>query len=1418
MGLDDFPRPPTTQHRGMTASSSQSNNSRRHDRNYSPPSTPPSNGRKQQSQRQQWPQPRTLNTGYSYPETFLDDTTPVEQLGRPSESADEQDPHDLALSPKHVTRTSVVDNMLLSLDQFTPGSPLFSDTRFFNDSPEPDPYLYSSNNHRFSLAQQPRFRSHTLSSSVSSDIGPGPYGDDDYPQIPRSSGRRSNGSTSHPTSQRRQDTARSRDSAGSGYPRNYDLDEEIATPPHVPSRRHAARQESKGSTDSVDYDRTFEEHYLNYSHRRSMSLDYGSRPAYLSNPLQGSELILDDLDAAPTPTVPPGPRRDPSSGLPGSLPPPRAPALSRRNSNRSARSTATRKGRPETLGTSTIKYNDETPRPPLPSSFIDPSAPSPTISYQKPPMLPLADATPAKEKQGFFRRVFGSSKASSEQSTPEQSKLPTPKSDNPPTPSQPRQEPAHPVVAKKASSFFRRRKKSVVDSIPPPLNLAPNVSRGLDMRPEPSPASSLRQVMDPYLSSKKAAKNNAEDYSTETQEHSPSHLRTEHSFLEDTSSRPKLRQSRTADGSNNALPMAKKSENEASSSTRYGSQRENRPQTSPVGPLGNATANSQPPVPEKQLQVNTSKNLIPPSEIQNSSFLHSGTSPNNSSRGSLRHESSVKSNLSASDASQYHTASNSPMIDTPIITTIKSPEADNEESENAGAEGSENMPSAADREKARQLFNDPDEVVENEPAAWLGDVDRAMVRKAYMELFNWTNMDILAALRSLCTKMALKGETQQVDRVLDALSTRWCECNPNHGFKAVDVVHTICYSLLLLNTDLHMADIEQKMTRNQFVRNTLPTINRVASDAAPDGFDTIRASGNKSRAPLNTAAKSPTLPQGELTLPPPETETKARRTSILMDGSSSYGPLISTPFQGTIKAWEAQIEIVLKDFYNSIQKQRLPLYNAPADSEGLAPPTTTTGNILRRSPSVLSKTGSDIIPRGRSADSRMTTGRWSSKPRSRARLYPASTMGSSRTSLDDQSSVWSPSASSTWSKYSLGKTMTSMSVDSLGSEYHRGGYQQSIGFANALSHAIIREDAAHSISSYEDPGATKPLLEDDTLELLGAPWAKEGSLKHKQHLEAVDKKAKDRNWNECFAVIQRGWLRLFSFSANSKSMRLKSKQRQGGGVVVGGGNWMENAEEVWKFLLRQTIASALPPPGYSKSRPHVWALSLPTGAVHLFQVGTAEIVREFVTTANYWSARLSKQPLVGGISNMEYGWSDAVINSALINMDYNRSPPNSSGTGPHPPPRPSFQSSIRSSLDQQGGVRAKLPADRVHLSDWTPPQQSMNASTLSEADQLSALQTYVKNVEEDLQKHNELRPAMLLAFSPRHPNAAKAMSNWERKSSYLLREIVKFRTYIDCLTAAKTQKEKIYAEREAEINAADAAEDENDEGDDTIIA
>ena len=563
-----------------------------------------------------------------------------------------------------------------------------------------------------------------------------------------------------------------------------------------------------------------------------------------------------------------------------------------------------------------------------------------------------------------------------------------------------------------------------------------------------------------------------------------------------------------------------------------------------------------------------------------------------------------------------------------------------------------------------------------------------------------------------------------------------------------------------------MADIEKKMTRSEFIKNTMPTIRRVAADAAPGAFDLQSATLSPLRnelspsQPLSSNAKSATFPRSRDPSPASEPRRPIHRLSMRVsdhagnDSASGNpftpldyetpvddcGPLVKAPFHGKMSTWEVQVEIVLKDFYNSIRQQRLPLFGS--DESEKSPESAQTSNslstfasgMLRRTPSMLSKAESQST-RGRLNENRLGAGRWASKTRSRPRMYPAMMVASSRSSFDDESSAMSPSASSTWSKYSLGKTQTSMSVNSFASSFLQGDYQQSIGFANALSQAIIREEAVGD--NAEENLRVAPLIEDESLELAGAPWAKEGILKHKHHLEAVDKKAKDRNWNECFAVVEKGWMRLFQFNMNAKSMRLKAKHQKLPGGVVGGGNWTENAEALGTFLLRQTIASALPPPGYSKTRPHVWALSLPTGAVHLFNVGTPEIVKEFVTTANYWSARLSKEPLVGGVSNIEYGWSDMVINMALLSME-NRPP----STGP----RPSLQSSIRSSIDQ-GGTRPRLPGDRVVISDWNPPQQSMMASALMEVDQLKALTAYVKNIEDELQKHNELRSAMLLAVS-----------------------------------------------------------------------
>ncbi|KAK6536285.1 hypothetical protein TWF281_000527 [Arthrobotrys megalospora] len=723
----------------------------------------------------------------------------------------------------------------------------------------------------------------------------------------------------------------------------------------------------------------------------------------------------------------------------------------------------------------------------------------------------------------------------------------------------------------------------------------------------------------------------------------------------------------------------------------------------------------------------------------------------------------------------------------------------------------EGQPSQEEKEAARKIFEGDEEFLpKTKAAAFLGEAGApsARIRTAYMALHDWTGVNILVAFRGLCEKLVLKGETQQVDRIVSAVARRWCDCNQNHGFKNVDVVHTILYSILLVNTDLHMADLpsSQRMTKAQFVKNTVATIKRGLSvdenenprDIArcqtpyeldePDDTHHISTGGGLSKR--LSFIRGPAAVQRFF-------DDQSTENFASVDGNGTGGenggPLINAPFLGTSRQWEHTLELILKEFYVSIRATVLPLHGATGNerSPDSATAPTSLGKELRRTNSTVSKAPSESSMSmryggsfGSSIGNNSTTrlgSKWKNN-RSRPRLYPGSFAGSSRTSFDDR--LWSPSASSTWSKYSLDKTATTMmSTDSLGSGFGQGDYMQSIGFANALSTAIIREETGYSGLPSDDgeQSIQQTVLDDDVdeLALYGAPWAKEGMIKHKHHLEAADKRAKNRGWVECFAVVEKGWMRLFLFSSEKK------KVTQG---IVGGGNWMENAEPIGSFMLRQTLASGLPPPGYSRSRPHVFALSLPNGAVHLFQCGTADIVKEWVSTANYWSARLSKEPLVGGVSNIEYGWNNC------IDMDVFASQPAPPTAGHQP--RPSFQGSMRSSMDHHGGFRARLPGDKATIADWSPPAQSMFASPLSEAEQFRALESYVSSIEGDLQKHNELRGAMLLAFTPRHPNYNKAMNNWERKSSYLLKEIVKFRTYIDVLSSAAIAKDRIFREKE----------------------
>ncbi|CRK45358.1 hypothetical protein BN1723_006585, partial [Verticillium longisporum] len=251
-------------------------------------------------------------------------------------------------------------------------------------------------------------------------------------------------------------------------------------------------------------------------------------------------------------------------------------------------------------------------------------------------------------------------------------------------------------------------------------------------------------------------------------------------------------------------------------------------------------------------------------------------------------------------------------------------------------------PTDDDRQKAQKIYDGNEDFIQKEKAAaWMGEegLVRQRTLQAYMELYDFANKSVVQALRQVCERLVFRAETQQVDRILVAFSKRWCDCNPNHGFKASDVIHTICYSIMLLNTDLHLADIESKMTRSQFVKNTITTIIQAVGEAAPNAFkrpsilpekDSLHATNEDVRPSADERSNRFSFK------PAPRREPSA-------DGAEGVekdecGPLVKAPFGGTMRAWEAQVEIVLKLIYASIRDERLPLFGAePSRNLGPTP-------------------------------------------------------------------------------------------------------------------------------------------------------------------------------------------------------------------------------------------------------------------------------------------------------------------------------------------------------------------------------------------------------------------------------------------------------------------------------------------------
>ncbi|OBT50967.1 hypothetical protein VE04_09469 [Pseudogymnoascus sp. 24MN13] len=1062
------------------------------DPNLSPPRTPPGT----RSRRALRERDNNTTAPAAIPrETFLDDSTPVD-FGRPSPQArradGERHSHDLSLAPEQVTRDSLVNNMLLSLDQFSLGGEGGGGGGFGIPGAEG---LYNS----FGAEEDGYAGYEIRRGNGGRQLGHGhSFSEDfDHDAASRASSqyartRRSNSSSNYTTT-----TTGRHHASNSGS---------MGTPRQALQSRGAHPRERKESKDS-----SVSSSDMGHSSQAGSSQRWGSarswsREAQMppiqrqrthSSPVDELE-PYDIYDAAPTPTVPVGPRRQrpitPNGVYTADISTPSPRNLQREQSSRVPKTlyqkraeTSHGQGNPMNNGL------DENRRlAAMPAFKKEEPAPAPLVAYGKVKNVP---APTSASKPGFFRRVFGSKgntpgatstgSVSSPGSTISGDPMERPPSNKyqnqatervrtahgyppqqPPPPRVPKEAPK--AISKKPSSFFKRRKKDqeVVQDLA-------------------SPTSSLRQVMNQYLNSPITQPPRWDDYddgrrydngedddsieestgfspgytpdksatirsvnpgrrngepiraplmrnnTSQSQLGTDSEKELDRTFLQDNSDNDKEGNRIVSQTLTWRVDKALVAEYEQKYSKRQPARKAENPMLSLYPASGGSPKSKKDEASDNDGTVR-GKDRVPDAEKTSSISL-----PLEGMKG-------VES--SESSPAVFHSATS--LAGGESMTLPSTKDAYNSSEPSSAVE--QVQPTTGDWERAKKIYDGNEDFIQkSKAAAWLGE-DGAIRRRtllAYMELYDFKDMDILGALRALCNRLLLKAESQQVDRILDTFATRWCQCNPHHGFKITDVVHTICYSILLLNTDLHLADIESKMTKSQFVKNTIPTILRVVADAAPDAVEPSRPTilspkfevpepEDELRHDLNVDMRAlrdqvnAFEPEKQLALRPPGKSLRpgSMGPSVTsLNGQSpaldDCGPLVRAPFQGTLKAWEGQVEIVLKDFYNGVRSERLPLFGAPAEQPRLQQASQSSlsvfgTNKLRRTPSIISKAGSESMSfsRGRTADAvRLNTGKWTNKNRSRPRVYPHSTMGSSRTSLDDQSSIWSPSrSSSTW--------------------------------------------------------------------------------------------------------------------------------------------------------------------------------------------------------------------------------------------------------------------------------------------------------------------------------------------------------------------------------------------------------------------
>ncbi|XWS40913.1 hypothetical protein CRYUN_Cryun17cG0037000 [Craigia yunnanensis] len=130
------------------------------------------------------------------------------------------------------------------------------------------------------------------------------------------------------------------------------------------------------------------------------------------------------------------------------------------------------------------------------------------------------------------------------------------------------------------------------------------------------------------------------------------------------------------------------------------------------------------------------------------------------------------------------------------------------------------LPDKLDPESVASFFRYTTGLDKNLIGDFLGNHDEFCVQvlHEFARTFDFHEMNFDSALRVFLGTFRLPGESQKIQRVLEAFAERYYEQSP-HIFCNKDAALLLSYSLIMLNTDQHNVQVKKKMTEEDFIRN-----------------------------------------------------------------------------------------------------------------------------------------------------------------------------------------------------------------------------------------------------------------------------------------------------------------------------------------------------------------------------------------------------------------------------------------------------------------------------------------------------------------------------------------------------------------------------------------------------------------------